>query len=508
MTSEHREVELKFRVDDGFRLPDLHSISGIATVDWLPSRSMTAVYHDTPTLALIRWRTTLRRREGGSDDGWHLKLPVGGADASVRDEIHVPLAAGPVGLVPAVLADIVAPLVRDHTLGPVATVHAHRTPAVLLDEQGRAVLELVDDAVRIDGPSGTTLSTYRELEVEVIDHTHPQALDLLNAVSVSLLAAGAVRSSVSKAAAALGPLAAQPPDVPEITTHSGLAVDALRAALSDHVRRLILADVAVRRDLADSVHQMRVAARRIRSLLRVFGPVLDPQWSGSLREELSWLADELGAIRDTEVMRARLDRRAFDLGDPDDRRASIIIDDRLNARMTAARSSALAALRSDRHEWLLEDLIGAVREPRVLDAAYAPMADVLLPYAQRAWRQFHKSIGALELDAPSDSWHQARIRGKRARYAVDVLSEFDGPRMRACAEALAEATDLLGDAHDAHVAQRTVRELASGAGVDGPTAFALGRLCALEHDHEVLDRVRFLDRWPSIARAARRARLT
>ena len=55
---------------------------------------MRAVYHDTADLTLFRWGITLRRREGGHDEGWHMKLPVAGADGSTRDEMRLPLESG------------------------------------------------------------------------------------------------------------------------------------------------------------------------------------------------------------------------------------------------------------------------------------------------------------------------------------------------------------------------------------------------------------------------------
>ena len=49
---------------------------------------LSATYYDTADLRLLRSRMTLRRRRGGSDAGWHLKLPAG---ADSRDEVRHPL---------------------------------------------------------------------------------------------------------------------------------------------------------------------------------------------------------------------------------------------------------------------------------------------------------------------------------------------------------------------------------------------------------------------------------
>ena len=87
MTSGHLEVETKYDVDEGFAVPDLSGLDGVATVDAPVEHLLEAVYLDTEDLRLLRARITLRRRTGGTDAGWHLKLPAGTA----RRELHAPL---------------------------------------------------------------------------------------------------------------------------------------------------------------------------------------------------------------------------------------------------------------------------------------------------------------------------------------------------------------------------------------------------------------------------------
>ena len=505
--STHREVERKLRVHAMFDLPDFVAAGVAAVVDVVEPFTMRAVYHDTAELTLFRWGVTLRRREGGADAGWHMKLPVAGADGSARDELRLPLEAGQVGSVPGGLVEIVSPLLRDQPLDAVVTLSTERAPYVLRDESGTALVEVVDDIVSILR-EGRTVSVFREVEVEAVDPELPEAHAALEAVVAVLLGLGAEPSSVSKAASALGPRTAEPPDVPAqpVPGPDGLAVDAIRAVLSQHVRHLLMADIGVRRDLPDSVHQMRVAARRLRSALSTFGPLMEPEIDAALREELKWMASELGAIRDTEVMLDRLDRHAAQLDDPaDTERARAAIDPLLTARLAAARSSALAALRSDRHQQLVDDLMSAAIDPPVTDAAYGTCREVLLPLVARTWRRLRRTIEALEMDGPSPTWHAARIKAKKARYAADAIAPIFGRAMDRHARRLADVTELLGDHQDAHVAQTILRELATHADVDGQTGMSLGILHEFEADEEILDRYRFMELWPSAVRAARRA---
>ncbi|MFM7212583.1 MAG: CYTH domain-containing protein, partial [Actinomycetota bacterium] len=91
MTTTHREVERKLRVGDAFEIPDLADrCPSVSTVEAGTPVVMHATYYDTPDLRLFRWRVTLRRRTGGGDAGWHLKLPVEGADSGTRDEVRMP----------------------------------------------------------------------------------------------------------------------------------------------------------------------------------------------------------------------------------------------------------------------------------------------------------------------------------------------------------------------------------------------------------------------------------
>ena len=104
------------------------------------------MYYDTPDLALAAARVTLRRRTGGADAGWHVKLPVAGDE---RHELRVPLAGDDLG-VPALLLDEV----KIHLLGkpphPVARISTRRVVQNLLDADGRVLAEFCDDHVSAD----------------------------------------------------------------------------------------------------------------------------------------------------------------------------------------------------------------------------------------------------------------------------------------------------------------------------------------------------------------------
>lgn len=500
-----REVERKVRVPATFSLPALAgAVVGVAAVRPGDPVTMVAAYHDTPDVRLIRWGATLRRREGGGDEGWHLKLPVEGAGPGVRDELGLPLAAGAVGSVPAEISDIVRSLVREAPLVHVSTVRTTRAPYALLDDAGRQVAELVDDQVEVV-EGGRVVRVFHEIEVEARVADDGAGLAVLDAVVEALVAAGGVPGTEGKAAAALGARATGVPDVvvPPWPGPGGPAGDAVRCVLALTARKFLLQDVRVRRNLPDSVHQMRVAARTLRSALRTFAPLVDREWADGLREELRWAADALGVARDTEVLLARLDSHADALAPDDAARALPVIDTWLRGRLEDARRAALTELRTDRHLRLLGDLVDAAREPRLTRRADRPSAEALPPLVEKAWRRLVRAVEDLELDGPAEEWHRARILGKRARYAAEAVAPVLGEPAKRRGGALERVTDLLGDHHDAFVARQMLRELAGHPGVDGRTGYALGLLDAVEAGRERSDRVRFQAVWPDVHRVHR-----
>lgn len=504
--TQHREIERKVRVGEELVLPSfVGPVPAVASVRRGEPVTLVAAYHDTPDLRLVRWGASLRRRTGGPDAGWHLKLPVDGQTPVVRDELALPLDAGEVGQVPAAMADVVRALVREAPLVHVASVRTRRTPWALLDTDGTEVAELVDDRVEVV-QGDLVVRSYREIEVEDRLADGVARPELLDGVVAVLVGCGGIPGTQTKVAAALGDRADGAPDVvvPPVTRADDAAADTIRHILAVHVRAFLLADVRVRRDLPDSVHRLRIAARTLRSVLRTFAPLVDASWSTALRTELAWAADEVGTVRDTEVQLARLEEHAARL-EPEDRdRATAAVDAWLRDRLDRARSGASAALRSERYQRLLVDLVDAAREPRCTATSAEPAGRVLPGLVTTACRALIAAADPLAPDGPAAQWHRARVLAKRARYAAEAVAPVIGRRARRWGTTLERVTDLLGEAHDAYVAQLVLSEIAADEQVDGPTVAAIGLLDAVEADAERAARERFGAEWPDIRRTLSR----
>lgn len=211
--SSSYEIETKFSLHPDTAVPDLASIDGVASVGQTHRFELSALYVDTQDLALTRQKITMRRRTGGKDAGWHIKLPATSAQAG-RQEIQAELSEAPepvltqVVQVPAQLRDHLRPIIGDADLYVIAQVDNKREETELLDASGRAIIEFCDDRVSTQCflPGGKPHS-WREWEVELTENAS-DVKPLLKACERTLLAAGAkVADSPSKLLSALGHLA-------------------------------------------------------------------------------------------------------------------------------------------------------------------------------------------------------------------------------------------------------------------------------------------------------------
>lgn len=519
--SSSAEIERKYAVDWDYTLPDL---SALATVRDDGTATLVNAYFDTEDLHLTREGVTLRRRTGGADAGWHLKLPpadqlrAGGAlvptdGPRIRTEVQVLATNGrPATRPPRELLDLIQVLVGDRPLAERGRVRTRRTTLTLLAGDGTEIVELADDRAEVIS-GGSAAERFHEVEVEdragATDHA-----ELVRVLLDTLTDAGAVPSDgPSKSARALsGAGEFPPPEVPEppTLTPSSPAADAVRAHLLRYVRALRWEDVLVRLDAEDAVHQLRVATRRLRSGLRAYGPLLDSGWAEPLREELRWLAHGFAPARDAEVQLARLVGHAEQLGRlggaGEDEIAGVqaFLHRRLGAEQEAGRVEGLALLASERYLRLHGTLVAAANEPAVLPEAGPACSEVLPPLAKRALRRLDKAVGRLDVDDPDEVWHATRIAAKRARYAADACAPALGRPAEKLAGELSRVTDVLGEHQDAVVAAQTLARLATAGRVPARTAYWLGVLHAHERGLALAARERFTEVWRQAGRPKHR----
>jgi CHAD domain-containing protein len=366
MGAPETNLEREVKLDAGlrFELPELNGLVAGVVATRLPDARLQAIYVDTEDLRLMRWGVTLRHRRdtvggAGAESGWTLKLPVE-ADgvALVRTELSWPGTFGPV---PAEVASLVRAQARTARLVPVAKLLTERHRVELRDGDGRKLGEVDDDVVSV--MDGRRLAArFRQVELEVTDAAPPELLDeVLQALTVAGAIAGDDRPKVVRA---IGPRASLGPDVvvPALDSQSTVAT-VVSAAIASGVTRIIRHDPGVRLgDDPEHVHQARVGTRRLRSDLRTFWRLLDPEWAGPVRTELGWLAALLGGVRDADVLTGRLRSQIRSLGGVDAKAAAALLR-RLAIEREEARVCLLEALDSARYLALLENLAVAAARP-------------------------------------------------------------------------------------------------------------------------------------------------
>lgn len=311
-TGKFLEVEAKFAVDDATRVPDLTVIEGVQKIASDQVHNLSAVYYDTEDLRLTFSKITLRRRTGGKDAGWHIKLPAAGAHGRIelRAELGEPIDGE--YHVPVELVNQIRSIVRDYPLVPIAQVDNERHETVLAGEDGEPVAEFCDDHITAWSllPGGRK-TTWREWEIELSDRVANANGDfgsqIITRASRLFVSHGArVSASPSKLVAALGSSLDQFDDPAEVADlGENTAAQGVLEALKANRDRLVALDPQVRRDEWDSVHQMRVATRELRSHMQTFEGILTGDAYSHLEQELKLLAGILGAARDAEVVAER-----------------------------------------------------------------------------------------------------------------------------------------------------------------------------------------------------------
>ena len=528
------EIEAKFAVDSSAELPDLTTLPEIGSVAREEHHELSAIYFDTPDLRLTRAKMTLRRRTGGNDSGWHIKTPT----AAGRQELHAPLddAADGNYIVPAELLAEIRSLVRNLPLKPIAQVDNKRTEITYADPEGNPVVEFCDDHVTAKSflPAGKE-TRWREWEVELTGVAAeaaaqaaeapaadaPAPANLLQLCSEALIAAGAFPSkSPSKLATALGdsvdnvPL---PPSMRESTVEPGSAAAAVIAALQTNRDKIIEYDPKVRSNEWDSVHQMRVATRELRSHMETFHGIVEGPQIAHIESELKSLAGLLGVARDAEVVEERWQAllASEDSGVLDESTRDHIAHD-MGREYRRAHRHVIGALNSDRYLGLLEELDQLLLDPPVVadtpaedttaeDTAATPAPEDAQPEAEPAAHEQpahdmetvmanhlgeayaklvkrHKkavknwSNDELTLHERENYFHDMRKAAKKLRYAAEAAGSATNLKTKALYKACKDMQSVLGDFQDSVTSRDKLLELAEAARRRGEDTFGYGLL--------------------------------
>ena len=442
------EREIKLAVDDHFHLPFLPGVP-------LPRRLLTSTYFDTSQYDLAYAGITLRHRVERGKQAWQLKLPL------MKDRQEVELVdRRPIP--PTRFRDLLFLHLGRRRLVPVATLRVWRSGMRVRTDHAPVADVTLDHVTVVK--NGSVLQRFRELEIEQVNGKDSTLPDLER----QLRRAGAKdhdgRPKLFRALSLAAPSPEPPPasDAP--------VVDHVKWALARHVRWLLAHDPGTRLGReAESLHQMRVATRQLRAVLRTTRPLLVPAWADSLRDELRWLGQLLGPARDLDVQLAYFRKESAAL-DARDRWPLTQFIAHLEAQRNNAQEVLVNELKSDRYLDLIRRLQQAAHEPTAVESSVT-----LRDLAKQEFVKLRNAIRQAGHAPNNATIHETRIKTKRARYATELAEPTVGKPATRFINKARVVQDALGMHQDALQAEAHIRAFLKES-TSARAAFVAGRM--------------------------------
>ena len=458
--SSKLEHEIKLSINPDFRLPALPGTL-------IPRRLLTSTYYDTVQYNLVHAGITLRYRVERGKRAWQLKLPL----MKDRQEVEiVDRQPSP----PTVFRDLLFLHLGRQKLVLVATLRVWRTGVRMRMDHIPVADVTIDDVSVVS--NGAVLQHFRELEIEQVNGKDRTLSNLAR----QLRRAGAEdhdgRPKLFRA------LSLPPPNPEPPPAQDAPVVDHVKWALARHVRWLLAHDPGARLGREpESLHQMRVATRQLRAVLRFARPLLVPEWADSLQNELRWLGQLLGLVRELDVQLAYFRKESAAL-DARDRRPLAHFIAHLEAQRNNIKEVMLIELKSARYLNLIRRLQQAEHDLVVVETAIT-----LRDLAKSAFKKLRKAIQRLGSSPNHVSLHEIRIKTKQARYAAELAEPTVGKAATRFIKNACALQDVLGLHQDAIQAEAHVRAFLKQS-TNVRAAFVAGRM--VERQRERRERAR------------------
>ena len=471
------EREVKLAIDPGFRLPPLPGTP-------LPRRLLTSTYYDTSQYVLAHAGITLRHRVERGKQAWQLKVPL----MKDRQEIEIlDHQSSP----PTTFRDLLFLHLGRRRLMPVATLRVWRA-GVRMCVDNAPVADVTLDYVAVV-KNGAVLQRFRELEIEQVNGNDSTLPDLEG----QLRRAGAEdHDGRPKLFRALSLTAPAPEPSPAADAP---VVNHVKWALARHVRWLLAHDSGARLGReSESLHQMRVATRQLRAILRAARPLLVPEWADSLQDELRWFGQLLGPTRDLDVQLAYF-RGESALLDARDRRPLAQFIAHLEAKRNNVHEVLLSELKSARYLDLIRRLQQAKQDPVVVETTVT-----LRDCAKDAFKKLRKAIQHLGSSPNDVRLHEIRIKTKRARYAAEFAEPTVGKAASRFIKSACTVQSVLGMHQDAIQAETHVRAfLKQSSNVQA--AFVAGRMVERQRERRKMARKNLRTLWKGLLKGGENA---
>ncbi len=483
-------------------------------IEPLPAQELRDTYLDTADWRMFRAGFALRLRGNGREVEATLKsLRSARDDVADRQEITEPLrgddpqaltrAEGPVGrrVRAAAGREALRPLFEVRTSRRRYAVRGRNSPA--------AVGEISLDETRFARPNGGNRGKIlRRVEIEAADGASARLERLAERLRKGC---GLQRSTENKFVAGLRTAALAPPPLAERSRPeapvaqdgaaeggSGQAKPPLLLSSFDHAGGFAVAalqrlasewqahEPAARRgESPETLHALRVTARRMDSVLSLFRPYL-PAVLNRARPKLKSVLDTMGGMRDLDILLALANSFSDTL--PESERPALgPLLRHLESERTQARSRMLHALDDEATRRMLRTLSGEhVRASASRTASRSPESaaapnEVVPELICERFRKLRKRARRLSPDSPMSEYHKVRVRAKKLRYAIEVVAPTYARPADEMLAALRKLQNILGTQHDSDAAARYLRQLADHppTGFNGDTLFVMGKMAQL-----------------------------
>jgi hypothetical protein len=345
---------------------------------------------------------------------------------------------------PQEFGELIRPLRRRATLGPVAALRCERREFALRDDQGQTLALLRDDKVTVRR-GGLTTARYREVMITPIGPglTEQQHAWLDRAITQ----AGATPvTRFPRLVSRLGAPATGLTDFPHPRSFERDAPFAtfVSQLLGLRLREIVEADLAIRSGSPEAAEQLAGHAAQLRTELRGLSFVLDPDWVEDLYDELDWII---------------LDADPHHAND--------------SAKAAQAREQLVGRLHTERYLALLDRLVTATRAPKLGDASALATGQVLTDLLDSVVTRFRRGVDRLSPDAPTQAWEDAWRSIGQLQWVADISTHVMPTETERIQHRLAKSRRLLDQIHEYHTAAD--RAVEAAAGLPAFEAFAAGR---------------------------------
>lgn len=204
------------------------------------------------------------------------------------------------------------------------------------------------------------------------------------------------------------------------------------------------------------LHQARLSLRRLRSTLRTFSDLVDPEWSSPLQSELSWYAGVLGEVRDLDVLRTSITESIRLIHD---REVQSFVLTRLDRLINEAQERCGVEKSTKRYACVADEVATLTRSIQFAPSTRAMSVDELLTLTNPAWREFKKARRIARDHQNNENLHQLRIELKRVQCAYEIVGLVEGAPALRVARAAETAQKKLGVVHDQASARQWLRAL-------------------------------------------------